>query len=138
MNTMNLILRKAVIAFFIIIASPDILHAQDTKKDKEALVQQLVETKNYVFVAETALPTSGRIRQLTSGYELRVSGDTINSYLPYFGRAYVAPINPAEGGIEFTSQDFEYTAKAKKKGGWNILINPKDAKDVRQLILDVS
>lgn len=58
--------------------------------------------------------------------------------MPYFGRAFVAPMNPSEGGIRFTSTDFNYTVKDRKKGGWDIAILPKDAKDVRQMLLSVT
>lgn len=115
-------------------------YAQDTKKDdpKKAEVQNLIQSKEYVFVAQSVLPLSGRSMNLTSLYNLKVNGDTIVSDLPYFGRAFVAPINPAEGGIHFTSTDFSYDVKNRKKGGWEISIIPKDAKDVRQLFLTIS
>lgn len=107
------------------------------KKDKKAAIKNIVETRNYVFKAQTALPASGSTRQLTSDFDLRVSKDTIISDLPYFGRAYTAPMNPAEGSLRFTSTDFQYAATNKKKGGWNVIITPKDLQDPRQLTLSI-
>lgn len=107
------------------------------KKDKKAAIKNMVEARNYVFKAQTALPASGSTRQLTSDFDLRISKDTIISDLPYFGRAYTAPLNPAEGALRFTSTDFQYTATAKKKGGWDITITPKDLHDPRQLTLSI-
>ena len=75
---------------------------------------------------------------LTSVYDLKVSSDTVVSDLPYYGRAFVAPIDPAEGGIHFTSTQFTYTIKEKKKGGWDVSIVPKDIHDVREMQLSVS
>jgi hypothetical protein len=81
----------------------------------------------------------GRFRQLnTSEYDLRIAGDSVISYLPYFGRAYSAPLDPSKSGIQFTSTNFKYEQSPRKKGGWNILIEPKDANDVRQLTLLVT
>lgn len=100
-------------------------------------VTSLVESKNFVFIAETVLPLSGQFRQLTSEYDLRVLGDSVVAYLPYFGRAYSAPLDPTQGGIQFTSTDFEYSQQSRKKGGWNISIKPKDARDVRQMTLSI-
>ncbi len=133
---------KAVSAILIItIASMPNVYAQDSKKDKEsaqiAAVKNWVDAKDYVFVAQSVSPLRGRTRQLTSGYDLRVSADTVISYLPFFGRAFTAPINPAEGGINFTSTDFEYTAAARKKGGWDIVIKPKDVNDIQQFLLTI-
>jgi hypothetical protein len=62
-----------------------------------------------------------------------MSQDTLISYLPYFGRAQVAPVDPTKNSLDFTSTDFEYTKTVNKKGGWDILIKPKDQRDVQQL-----
>ena len=59
------------------------------------------------------------------------------AYLPFFGRAFIAPINPTENGIEFTSTKFTYKSDVKKNG-YLITILPTDTKDVRQMFLDVS
>jgi hypothetical protein len=104
-------------------------------KAQDKNVASLIESKNFVFVAETANPLSGQFRQLTSEYDLRVLGDSIVAFLPYFGRAFSAPIDPNQGGIQFTSTDFEYSQQTRKKGGWNINIKPKDTRDVRQMNL---
>ncbi|WP_254639964.1 DUF4251 domain-containing protein [Chitinophaga sp. GbtcB8] len=111
------------------------LFAQDNKKDK---IKNLVASQSYVFKAQTALPMSGRTRQLTSEYEVKVAKDSVITYLPYFGRAYTAPLDPSKGGIQFTSRKFDYTVNNAKKGGWNIQISPKDADDVRQMVLMLS
>jgi hypothetical protein len=107
------------------------------KKDKKAEIKEIVEAQNYVFKAQTALPTAGAIRQLTSDYDFRISKDTLVSDLPYFGRAYTAPLNPSEGPLQFTSTNFQYTVSNNKKGGWNVSITPKDRTDPRELILTI-
>jgi hypothetical protein len=101
-------------------------------------IKSIVESRHYVFVAQTAQPMRGGTRQLTSRYELRVAGDTITSYLPYFGRAYVAPFDPSEGGIKFIAVKANYLMKPARNEGWNIQIKPADAGDVRQLTLSIS
>ena len=111
---------------------------KDKENDKTTVVENLINSHNFVFKAQSVTPLGGALRQLTTDYDLRVSNDSIIAYLPYFGRAYVAPMDPTDGGIQFTSKDFGYTVTNKRKGGWSILITPKDTKDVRQLTLDVS
>ena len=117
-------------AFF----SVTIARAQD---QKDSSFQQMIEAKSFIFKAQSALPLRGSTRQLTSEYDLKLLGDSVVSYLPYFGRAYSAPMNPNEGGIQFTSTDFNYSVKKKKKG-WDVTILPKDTKDVRELFLSIS
>ncbi len=126
---------------FLLFALPAVSMAQgnNSKKDSKAdMIKSLVADQRYVFNAETALPLSGGLRQLNGGYELIITKDTVTSYLPYFGKAYIAPINPSQGGIQFTSAKFTYTVTERKKGGWDIVIKPLDVQDPRQLNLFIS
>ncbi|KAA2239325.1 DUF4251 domain-containing protein [Chitinophaga agrisoli] len=111
------------------------LSAQDNKKP---VIKDLIAAQEYVFKAQMALPMGGRSRQLTSDYDVKVAKDSVISYLPYFGRAYTAPLDPTQGGIQFTSRQFDYKVTPGKKGGWTILLSPKDANDVRQLSFMIS
>lgn len=122
--------------------STDSVIAQDTKiqkqASKEAAMKELIIAQHYSFEAQTALPLGMRSRQLTPGYELKVRKDTIEAYLPYFGRAYTATIGNNDGGIKFKTTDFKYTFTEGKKGGWDIIIVPKNSGDTRQLTLYIS
>lgn len=124
---------KTFLAFLIIMFGgfPE-LRAQEKGA---AEIQQMIDTKNFIFKAETANPQSGRTRQLTQEYDLTVSGDKIICFLPYYGRAYNAPVS-SEGGIKFTSIDFSFEIKNVKKG-WEITMKPNDVTDVHQMYLTV-
>ena len=112
------------ILLMFVVASHD-SHAQDTTLQDES-IKALIESRRYVFMAESANPLRGRTIYLSPGYTLTVSPDTIESNLPYYGRAYQAPMNPSEAGIKFTSTDFTYTATERKKEKWEISIKTKD------------
>ncbi len=101
-------------------------------------VTPLIEKQDYVFHAKTVFPTGGRAIQLTSRYDMRISKDSIVAYLPYFGRAYSAPMGTTDGAMQLTSTDFDYTVEPRKKGGWLITIKPKDNLDIQQMFLTVS
>ncbi len=132
----------------LVIGCMGIANAQNTKKDKEAAkaakIASIIDARNYVFVANYAIPQRGGAKSLTYGYDVIVSKDTIISYLPYYGRAYTAQIGQTDGGIKFTSTNFTYDAKQSKKGGYDIVITPKEMnsseaiKDVRYMRLSVS
>lgn len=125
--------RKSLLAFLIILLGGfPALHAQE--KDA-AETQQMIDKKNFIFKAETANPQSGRTRQLTQEYDMTISRDKIICFLPYYGRAYSAPVS-TEGGIKFTSIDFSFDIKKVKKG-WEITIKPNDVTDVHQMYLTV-
>lgn len=116
--------------------------AQTKKQEKEReeyiQVKEAVDSKNYVFNAQTMIPMSGFTRQLNGAYDLSISNDKINSFLPYMGRLYTAPIDPTEGPLRFTSTDFDYAVKEQKKGGWQVSIKPKDIRSVREFVLTIS
>jgi hypothetical protein len=111
---------------------------QDKQAAKKALIKSLIDSQRYVFQAQTAMSMGGHVRQLTTDYDVTVGKESVVSYLPYFGRAYSAPIDPSQGGIQFTSKDFSYSAVPGKKGGWSVLIKLRDAGDVQQMSLNIS
>jgi hypothetical protein len=119
--------------FAAFIAQLNIVFAQDNK----AVIAKKIQDGNFVFIAQSVAPSQGMIRQLSPDYDLRVSSDSVIAYLPYFGRAYSAPIGVSEGGIKFTSTKFKYIQRDRKKGGWDIIIKPADTDDVKQLLLTV-
>ena len=138
MKTLDSILKRTFLLVLVTITSFTVSQAQESKKDKEAAIKSIVESGNYTFRAQSVTPTGGRFRQLAPEYDMSISKDLIVTHLPYFGRAYSAPISSTQGGIQFTSKDFEYTVKDRKKGGWDILIRPKDASDIQQLFLSIT
>ena len=116
------------------IASASFAHAQTSD---QSTIQNFIKARTFVFRAQSVIPMTGSARTLTSDYEVKFSGDTLTCYLPYFGRAYSAGYGEG-GGLNFTSTKFEYKARERKKGGWDITIDPKDANDVREMNFTVS
>ena len=98
----------------------------------------LIAAQDYRFIAQSANPMGGATKHLTAGYDLSVSKDSVVAYLPYYGRAYTAPVDPTKGGVQFTSTQFDYKVDTTKKGGWEITIKPKDNRDINQINLSVS
>jgi hypothetical protein len=115
--------------------------SQDSKKAKDsaqaALITRMINEQRFVFNAQSASPTKGGLVQLSSGYTLRVTKDTVKSDLPYYGRAYQAGYGSTESGEKFTSLNFTYETKKGKKGSWTITIKPKDNTSFRELVLTV-
>lgn len=111
------------------------------KQEKLDAVKKMVNDQNYVFMAQMAYPLGWKTVQLNYDYNVIISKDSIDSYLPYYGRAYVAPINPTdskETGIQFKSKDFDYNDVLSKKSGWEVTIVPHDVKETRKFILSIS
>lgn len=136
MKRLHNILQLSTI-WILLFANTSNVRAQAIVPNHDGSMQQLVESKRFTFVAQSVIPQRGSLRQLTSLYDVRVTPDSVISNLPYFGRAYTAPIDPSSGGINFTSTSFDYMTKLRKRGGWDIIVKPKDGKDVQQLFLSV-
>lgn len=91
----------------------------------------------FVFEVQTVNPLTGGNRQITGDYQLKFSKSLLQADLPYFGRSYSAPVNPAEGGIRLNTSAFKYQVNQKKKG-WEMVIRPDNQKDIQMMVLSVS
>jgi hypothetical protein len=100
-------------------------------------LKNILSAKTFVFKAQSAWPLQGTVVQLNAGYDMKVLQDSINTFLPYFGRAFNASYG-GDGGINFTSKKFDYRLKEKQKGGFEITIKPADARDVVEMNYSVS
>ena len=96
-----------------------------------ATVKNMVDSGKFVFVPQTMVPSGGKSRQLDFIYDVRITKDSIVTYLPYIGKAYTG-VMPNEAGVNFTSVRFDYVSKLKKKK-WEISIKPKDNNDIQEL-----
>jgi hypothetical protein len=134
MEKLKNILVSSLIALSIILSSTTVAF---TQKPDKATVQRVVNSKQFVFKAQSALPMAGSTRYLTSDYEVKLLGDSLVSFLPYFGRAYSVTYGE-RGGIDFTSTKFDYKVKPRKKGGWDVAIETKDVKNNERFNFSIS
>jgi Domain of unknown function (DUF4251) len=118
------------ICLLAIVCLPQSLTAQANKDSvRQQGVLDLINSQRYRFIAQSETPLTGRMRQLDSQYDLLVTKEQVAADLPYIGAAYFSPSNPAEGGIKFTSKNFDYNIAKRKKDGWDVLIKCKDITD---------
>lgn len=97
------------------------------KAKKARLIDEQIENLDFKFIANYAYPQGYQPIHLTPSYDVIVAPDTIKAYLPYFGRAYRAPMDPSDGGIKFESTNFESNIQiGKKYGEWHVTIQTKD------------
>ncbi len=108
-----------------------------TNNLEKAAIIKMINDHSFIFIAERMDPLRGRSRILTSSYDVRVNNDSLVSYLPYFGRAYSAPIDPTKIGTQFTSTKFTYQVNQEKNNQWRISIVPKDVQGIQELIFTI-
>jgi len=124
---------KVVLFLLSALLSFNLIFAQE----KEQEIKELIQSKNFMFRAQVVLPSNGSSRVITSDYDMQLIKDSIAVYLPYFGRAYSASFGTAEGGVRLNTSKFDYKIKNRRKGGWEITIDPQTS-DIREMYLIVS
>jgi len=134
-----------LLVFCLLISAVSI--AQDKSKKqikqekKEALkkeVENLVKSKQFIFLAETAFPAGYRSVTLSgSTYTVEFRPNNIISNLPYFGRTYNAGAAFGDAGLKFEGAPTEYSLETTKKKH-EIRAVVKGPTDNYQIILLVS
>ncbi len=130
-----------IFSLFILSAKSVLAQGSTTQSDKElqkAQIQALVDAQHFSFIAQKAVPLEMPSRQLVTDYELKIDKDTIQAFLPYFGKTNSFNVGSTDNGINFKSGNFKYTKQDKKKGGWNIKVVLKDAGDTKEVALNIT
>lgn len=109
---------------------------QERNEQKEKTVKEIVNSGRIKIDVNRAVPMGGRSVNLTSPYSLEIHGDSIFSYLPYFGRAYSAPYGGGEG-LTFKEVSTEKERTSKKKGRSEIKFRVKTQEDVYTFRVEV-
>lgn len=138
MKLKNNYLTSLLIALSMLLVSCVTTQKSLEKARKAELLREQITAMDFTFKATYAYPQNYKSVYLSPYYDVKVSPDTVIAYLPFYGRAYTAPMDPSEGGIKFTSTDFEYDIKeGKKAGNWFVTINTKDTKRPFTLFFDL-
>lgn len=119
---------------------------KQTRKEKKAqwkseLTEQtkkLVEANAWQFDAIQMLPSSGKSRNLTSPYSVVLKDNEVDSYLPYFGRAYAAEYGSTKSPMTFKAAVEDLKVVHGKKGGYIIKFSTKNKNDRIDYTFNVS
>lgn len=106
--------------------------------EKQQQTEAMINAKEFVFVGRTAIPTGFKTMNLTSNPNyVKFHPDSIESYMPFFGKAYSSIGYGGDGGLKFDGKPDEYTVT---KGAKNYQINAsvKGKNDNFKLSLSVS
>ena len=110
------------------------------RAERDAKIAQSVEKalaeRRYTVSINTVYPRSGRVVNVSPDYSLEVKGDTLVSYLPYFGRAYNVPYGGGKG-YNFTAPITDYQATKNRKGNTRITFRTYNEEDIITFMLDI-
>lgn len=99
-------------------------------------VESMLAQRLYKIDFDRAYPVSAPPFHLNYPYYVSVIGDRVESFLPYFGRAYTAPYGGGEG-LRFAAPITEYTENVKKNGSREISFEARTEEDSYRFILTV-
>lgn len=78
-------------------------------------VHEAIENKKMAVDINYVIPFRGGMKHINYGYDIRLSGDTLYSYLPYYGRAYNIPYGGGKA-LMFDAPIQDYAVSSPKKG----------------------
>lgn len=131
---------KARIFYSVLVVLLYLSSCSTTKNTIETVQQitQKVEGKDFTIKVNYALPMRMKQIALTSDYDLKIKNDSAFAFLPYYGVAHVAPMNPSESGIKFNEKLTDYNIRQnKKKDGWEISFKVKTRENNYQIYLNI-
>jgi len=112
---------------------------QNAKLERVHQTEILINSREFVFTASRALPLGGGSIDLTTNPNyLKFHPDRIESYLPFFGRAYNVDYG-GDAGLKFQGKPKEFKVVNRGKGkGYEINTNVSGKLDNYQINLLVS
>lgn len=115
----------------------------NAEKEKQVKYEKLkfgIDSKKFHFIARSASSARGKTAQITGGYYLLLSGDSLFVDLPFFGTSSAPAYggSPEDGGIKFNINDFKYASDSTKKGGWEITIEPNNQRNATKIALSIT
>ncbi len=101
-----------------------------------AMVKEALQNRRYTIDIHMMHPLRGRAVNVTSNYSVEVKGDTLVSYLPYFGRAYQVPYGGGKG-LNFTAPITGYQSETDRKGTTRIMLTSENEENSYLYVLEV-
>lgn len=135
-----------VILFLILAGSPATfaqekspkLTKEQKKAEKEKQIEALMNSKEFVFTGNFAIPTGSRQVNLASNPNfMKFQPETIVSEMPFFGTAYSTTGYGTDSGVRFSAKPEKFEIKKVKKG-WDVEAVVNDQADSYKIYLSVS
>ena len=131
------------IALVVLALAAVTIAAQAAKPDKKAraarqelAVKERLDSRDFRIDVRRAMPMGGRTVSLSSSYSVKIKGDSVYSFLPYFGRAYSLPYGGGDGLI-FDGVMTDYESGPGKKGATDITFGVRTPEDTFRYRIEV-
>lgn len=130
-------MRRLLLVFVAMMSLTAFAQKGEAKKAmRAAAVEKALASKHFVVDVTMMYPQGSQAVPANSDYSLEVKGDTLVSYLPYFGRAYNVPYGGGKG-LNFSATIGSYQATRDAKGRTCITIMVANEEDTYTYYLEV-
>ena len=110
---------------------------EEKKLALQKQVEEMVNAKEFVFVGRTAIPSGHKSVNLTTNTNyVKFHPDLIDSYMPYFGRAYSGVGYGGDQGLKFTGKPEVFTVTKTKKE-FEVTAEVKGSNDTYKISLSI-
>jgi hypothetical protein len=123
-----------VIASLLLMACATSESASDKARKKAEMAAKIsegVQTKHFNVNIDKVYPMGHGTIHPSTLYSVTVKDDYINSYLPYFGRAYNVPYGGGSG-LNFEGKVLRYQETIGKKGEHYVVLDVESKEDLHQ------
>ena len=134
MKRQGLLSAVAVVVLGLLTACSTMTAAE--RAEKALAVERALASRYYVVDVQMMYPRSGRAVNVSSNYSLEIKGDTVVSYLPYFGRAYSIPYGGGKA-FNFSAPIISYESASDQKGKTFVRLVTDNEEDVITFQLEI-
>jgi hypothetical protein len=130
-------MKKLLIILILLIPLVSV-NAQETKSRKEKRaekemqkkeeIKKLIDDRSFIFYSCPAFPMGGSSINLNYYFNVKIDGDSIQSYLPFYGVAYTAEYGSRNSPLDFGTSIEDYSVE-KDKNGYQIQFDVKNGND---------
>ncbi len=93
------------------------IHSQEETKKQISSIETLLNSKNFEFIANTAIPLSGPTRNLVgSNYSITFTPKMVVSNMPFYGNAYSGMALGRDKGMRFKGKPEDFNVVNTGKG----------------------
>jgi hypothetical protein len=114
--------------------TPEEKAAREAKRTQKVI--EAINNQKFIIDMDYVYPKRFRSRHLDFNYSLEVRGDSVISYLPYYGTAYSVPYGGGKA-LNFSAPMSSYRAYQVKNNRMRVELSAKSEEDTYYFILDV-
>ena len=116
-----------ILSLIIVFLLSGTLMSQNKEAPQSRSIEALMDSKNFEFIAHSAIPLSMPIKNLVgSGYSVIFSQEEIISVMPFYGRAYSGVNMGKNKGMRFQGKPEVYTIEKSKEFQVNVEVKDGD------------